>query len=112
MSERCDSPCGELTRLEQRIDSYEVQSNSARQQLDDRLRVLENSGAVLKERYSTILSKIDCLTKSTEEKIDKLTNKVDAMESKPGKRWESVVMCAITTVCTAVLVFLLSKIGL
>lgn len=112
MHERCDVPCNELTRLESRMNEYEAQNNSLQRNFDERLRAVEMSDAVQREQFTTILSKIDDLTKSTEAKIDKLAEKAESMEAKPGKRWESVVMCVITTICTAVLVFLLSKIGL
>lgn len=112
MHERCDMPCGELTRLERRIDEYEAQSNSSRQQLDERLRAVEMQNAVQDEKYSTILSKIENLTHSTEVKIDKLTEKAEAMAEKPGKRWETLVVCIITAVCTAICGYFLRHLGI
>ena len=46
------------------------------------------------------------------DKLDALTAKVEALEAKPGKRWESVVEKAVWAVCAAVIAFLLGRVGL
>lgn len=50
--------------------------------------------------------------KNTGEKIDKLTGEVDEIKEKPGKKWEAVVMVAITAIVTGVVTFLLTRMGL
>lgn len=44
--------------------------------------------------------------------VTALGKKVDVIEKKPGKRWDSIVEKAVWTVCAAVLAFLLGRIGL
>ena len=50
--------------------------------------------------------------KTTINKVDALTNKLDEIEGKPAKRWENVVSVAITAIVTALITFALTKIGL
>ena len=66
-----------------------------------RLNQVEQDNAVQSEQYKTIL-----------EKLDTLTQKVEALEAKPGKRWESIVEKAVWAVCAAVIAFLLGRVGL
>ncbi len=47
-----------------------------------------------------------------EKNVEKLDNKVEVLEHKPGKRWESVVEKIIMLLVGAVIAFLLAKIGL
>jgi len=44
--------------------------------------------------------------------VTALGKKVDVMEKKPGKRWESIVDKAILAVLAAVIAFLLGRLGL
>ena len=48
----------------------------------------------------------------TAEAVDKLDDKVSAIESKPAKRWESFVEKVFAVAVTAILSFLLGKFGL
>ena len=38
--------------------------------------------------------------------------RLEALESKPAKRWETIITCVITTIVGAIIGFLLSRIGL
>ena len=44
--------------------------------------------------------------------INKLDGKVELLEHKPGKRWESLAEKAVWALCAAVIAFVLSHIGL
>ena len=66
-----------------------------------RLNKVEQDNAVQSEQYKTIL-----------DKLDTLTQKVEALESKPGRRWESMVEKAVWAVAAAVIAFLLARVGL
>lgn len=44
--------------------------------------------------------------------VDKLDGKVEALESKPGKRWDAIVDKIIMLVAGAIISFLLLKVGL
>ena len=101
MPEKCAEPCADLTRLEQQVKDLEKRNGDDHKELRDRLTGQEKEEAVQVVQYKTIL-----------DKLDTLTGKVDALESKPGKRWESIVEKAIWAVCAAVITFLLARVGL
>lgn len=44
--------------------------------------------------------------------VAKLDSKVETIEQKPAKRWDSVVEKAILVVLTAIITYILSKVGL
>lgn len=73
-----------------------------------RLGDVEKSDAVQKEQYKTLLEKLD----EHNQKHDKLNAKLEALESKPGKRWDGLVDKAIWAVVAAVIAFLLGRFGL
>lgn len=50
--------------------------------------------------------------KKIEENVEKLDTKVDALERKPGKRWEGIVEKIISALVGGLIVYLLAKIGL
>ena len=61
------------------------------------------------ERVSDVQeNKLDTILK----KLDELTEKVEALEAKPGKQWEGLVEKALWAVCAAVIAFLLGRVGL
>lgn len=101
MGEKCTEPCGEVTRLEQQLKDLQVQNGADHKEMRDRLTQLEKEEAVQLVQYKTIL-----------DKLDSLTEKVCALESKPGKRWDSLAEKAIWAVCAAVIAFLLGRVGL
>lgn len=47
-----------------------------------------------------------------EKNVEKLDNKVEVLEKKPGKRWDSVVDKILMLLIGAVMAFLLAKLGL
>ena len=101
MPEKCTEACPDLTRLEQQLKDLQKQNGADHKEIRDRLTILEKEEAVQAVQYKTIL-----------DKLDGLTEKVENLESKPGKRWESIVEKALWAVCAAVIAFLLARIGL
>ncbi len=101
MPEKCTEPCAELQRLEQQVQEFQAQNSSSHREMFQRLNALEKSDAVQEAQYKTILDKLDALTQ-----------KVEALEAKPGKRWESIAEKAIWAVAAAVIAFLLGRVGL
>lgn len=101
MSEKCVEPCADLTRLEQQVKDLQKQNGADHKEIRDRLTQLEKEEAVQMVQYKTIL-----------DKLDDLTEKVDAIEAKPGKRWEGLVEKAVWAVAAAVIAFLLGRVGL
>lgn len=108
MPEKCTEACPDLTRLEQQLKDLQKQNGADHKEIRDRLTILEKEEAVQAVQYRTILDKLDGLT----HKHDCLNAKLEALEAKPGKRWESVVEKAIWAVAAAVIAFLLARIGL
>lgn len=108
MPEKCTEACPDLTRLEQQVKDLQKQNGADHKEIRDRLTSLEKEEAVQAVQYRTILDKLDGLT----QKHDCLNAKLEALEAKPGKRWESVVEKAIWAVSAAVIAFLLARIGL
>jgi len=101
MPEKCGEPCAELQRLEHQLEEYQAQNSSSHQGIYDRLRTLETSDAVQDTKYNAIM-----------QKLDELTAKVDALESKPAKRWDKLTETVLALVVTAVVAFLLGRVGL
>ena len=46
--------------------------------------------------------------KELKEDVSKLDSKVDALEAKPGKRWDKVVECALSAIVGAVIAYFLA----
>lgn len=67
----------------------------------DTLQQLATSVAVMAEQLKTMNTN-----------VNNLTSKVDELEDKPGKRWDSIVDKVIWAVLAAVIAFLLGRIGL
>ena len=101
MPDKCTEACPDLARLEQQVKDLQKQNGEDHKEIRDRLAQVEKDDAVQKEQYKTIL-----------DKLDTLTAKVEQLEAKPGKRWESIVEKAIWAVCAAVIAFLLGRVGL
>ncbi len=101
MPEKCTEPCTELQRMEQQVEELQAQNSSSHREVFRRLNELEKSNAVQEAQYKTILAKLDTLTQ-----------KVEALEAKPGKRWEGLVEKAIGAIALAVIAFLLGRVGL
>lgn len=108
MPEKCAEACVDLMRLEQQVRDLQQQNGADHKEIRDRLTGLEKEEAVQAVQYKTILDKLDGLT----QKHDSLNAKLEALEAKPGKRWESIVEKAVWAVCAAVIAFLLARLGL
>ena len=51
-------------------------------------------------------------SREVKEDVSRLDGKVDALELKPGKRWESIVDKIIWAVAGAIIAFVLARIGI
>lgn len=102
----CELPecpiAGKVERLEEQLDEYQTRSANSHREIYSRLNTLETSSAVTQTRYDAII-----------EKLDGITNKVDELEQKPSKRWETVIASLISAVVAGVVTYLLAggKIG-
>lgn len=90
----------------------------AQQKTEDRS--LRNEGRIKKletehETLHSLATSVAVMAeqmKSINTKVGVLTDKVDEIEQKPAKRWETIVSCVITGFVGALLGFALSRLGL
>ena len=78
---------------------------------EGRIRKLENEHEVLHQLATSVAvmaEKLDTMTKS----VNGLTAKVDEIENKPGKRWDSIVDKVIWAFVGAAILYMLGNIGL
>lgn len=101
MPEKCTEPCADLVRVERALNDLNEKNSESHKEIFHRLNKLEQSDAVQKEQYSTIL-----------QKLDTLSAQVQALEAKPAKRWESLVGQIIGLVVAALVGLAVAKIGL
>lgn len=103
MAEKCtDNPrdCPLIPRVEA-LERANEQHSATHREMFKRIGDLERVSDVQENKLDTILKK-----------LDELTEKVEALEAKPGKQWESLVEKALWAVCAAVIAFLLGRVGL
>lgn len=93
--------------IEHRLTAVEDRSKSNTNRLDKLEKSTEaiNRLAVSVEGIAT---KQDGMVKT----LNKLDGKVETLESKPAKRWDTLVDKIIWAICAAVIAFLLGRIGL
>ena len=77
---------------------------------EGRIRKLEGEHEVL-QKLATSVAVMAEQIKSMNSNVQTLTNKVDKLEEKPGKRWDGLVDKIILTVAAAVAGFLLAHFG-
>lgn len=99
MRETCND-CPAIPRVEALEEANRKHSDTHREMFA-RIGALETATAVQENKLDVILKK-----------LDEITEKVDALESKPAKRWDGIVDKAIWAVAAAVIAFLLAKVGL
>lgn len=122
---RCNETCRNLLKLEQELSDMKKQNGDDHREIRNRITKLELADAIQGEQFRAIIDKIDVLTDSHNKilakleplamesnKIKGLSKRVMAIESKPGKRWESIVEKIIMLVVAAVVGMLLAKVGL
>lgn len=87
--------------LERKMEAMEQRNSESHQEIFQRLNMVEKENAVMDERYNTIIHK-----------LDDLADKVEALEAKPAKRWDSLVGYVLSALVGGVVVFLLAQAGL
>jgi len=83
------------------LERANEQHSATHREMFKRIGDLERVSDVQENKLDTILKK-----------LDELTEKVEALEAKPGKQWEGLVEKALWAVCAAVIAFLLGRVGL
>ena len=93
--------------LEHRLTETESRSKSNTKRLDKLEETTENIN-----RIANSIEAIAIKQEHIGKQVDKLDGKVEAMESKPAKRYETLVTNAIWALIAAVITYVLSHIGL
>lgn len=102
MLEKCGKEsCLGLDKLEQQLEEYQAQNSASHRKIFERLRELEKSDAVQDTHYKNI-----------EAKLGKLTRTVEELRGKPGRRWDRLAETVIVLLVTAIVAFLLGRLGL
>lgn len=98
----------DLQELKEDVSELRRQNSSTHERFFDQLHLLEKLTGEQQIRYDNILETLKNLKVS----IDLLSNRLGEIETKPGKRWESIVGQVIGLVVAAVAAFMLGKFGL
>ena len=100
--------------LEERVTAVEQRCESNGHRIDK----VEQEQAVIHELAASIRvmaseqKHTSDTIKEVKEDVNRLDGKVDALELKPGKRWESIVDKIIWAVAGAIIAFVLARIGI
>lgn len=96
-----------LIEVEQRSKSNTHRINELAEEIDavNRLATAVEVMATEQKHQTEAMSNI-------KQSVTDLDKKVDAIERKPGKRWDAIVDKAIWAVLAAVIAFVLAKVGL
>lgn len=78
---------------------------------EGRIKKLENENAALHQLATSVAVMAEQM-KSMNASVSTLTNDVEELKGKPGKRWEDIVSKVIWAVLAALVAFLLGKFGL
>lgn len=94
--------------VEKELEEFKRLNSETHKEMFGRIGALERFEGIQTERYDNIIEKLNALSM----KHDSLNKKLETLESKPGKRWDSMVEKAIWAVIAAVITFLLARLGL
>lgn len=89
-----------LTEVEDRAKSNQRRITEAEKRLDDQEKLI-SSVNVLALRLQTVVDDVKEVKKDVKE-----------MAGKPGKRWDAIVEKVLLTIVSAILLFILAKLGL
>jgi outer membrane protein assembly factor BamD (BamD/ComL family) len=71
---------------------------------------LKMSNRYLTEKFDELKASVENIIKDNKEQHQLICERVEALEDKPGKRWDTVVVVIITAAVTGVVTFILSQI--
>lgn len=102
MDDRClTEPCVALTSLIQEVKDFKAQNGRDHHDFRENMSKYEKEEAVQDVKYQNIL-----------DKLNELVLKVNAIEAKPGKRWDSILDKLLLIFIGAVASYLLGQLGL
>jgi hypothetical protein len=71
---------------------------------------LKMSNKYMAEKFDELKASVENIIKDNKEQHQLICERVEALEDKPGKRWDTVVVVIITAAVTGVVTFILSQI--
>lgn len=104
----CNQKDCPLTPRVERLEQENNRNTETHKEIFGRLNEVEKINAVQEAHYKAIMEKLDDLA----QKHDILNKKLEALEAKPGKRWDSITDKAIWAIVASVIAFLLGRVGL
>lgn len=103
-----------IIRLEHEIAEIKAHQAASDEQHKTIFRRLDKQDEMI-ESVQKLASSVERLTlkqESTQKKVDSLCEDMDEIKAKPGKRWEEIVRNAICTVVGALVMYVLTRLGL
>lgn len=91
----------EARRVEEKLNAYVLQENDSHHRIFLQIDEVRGDMKVRDEQYKHIIEKLDGLAKS-----------VSSLETKPARRWDSVVDKIIMLVVAGVIGYILMRLGL
>lgn len=98
--ENCSVNCPYKSQIDE-LKRDSQRNSEQHREFYKRFNDVEKAQAISDERYNQILTL-----------VTKIDASVDELKEKPGKKWDSMVIKIIGYVVTAVLAYLLAKVGL
>ena len=104
----------EMLRLEREISEVRSQQSAFTEQFKTVFDRLTHQDKVLDTLNELALSVRDLshAQATTKERVDELCDDMDSIKAKPGKRWDNITTHIVEVVLTAVITYLLVKMGL
>lgn len=103
-----------IIRLEHEIAEIKAHQAASDEQHKTIFRRLDKQDEMI-ESVQKLASSVERLTlkqESTQKKVDSLCEDMDEIKAKPAKRWEEIVRNAICTVVGALVMYVLTRLGL
>ena len=103
-----------IIRLEHEIAEIKAHQAASDEQHKTIFRRLDKQDEMI-ESVQKLASSVERLTlkqESTQKKVDSLCEDMDEIKAKPGQRWEEIVRNAICTVVGALVMYVLTRLGL
>lgn len=98
----------EMSDLKKDIEDIRERNNSSHSEFYNRLMILEKHNEAQDIHYEHIIEKLGDITT----KLNSVVEKIAAIESKPGKKWENMVSQIFGLVLAAIVAVVFTKIGL
>lgn len=102
-----NNPCGMKTRIEN-LEEDSRRNQATHKEFYNRFEAMGERMARNDERYTQIIQ----ATSEIKQDVKETKSAIQAINEKPGKRWEGIVDKVIWAICAAVIAFLLAKMGL